>query len=97
MLPARIDRPVDNGEQHRTRARFRAVLRGEQGALSNGWGDAPIIEAYWVAVRLVVYEWNDLHEKLARLFALIREGDRPGTLRERYSIRSDTRQREKLK
>ena len=27
------------------------------------------IEAYCVAVGLVVYEWNDLHEKLARLFA----------------------------
>ena len=35
------------------------------------------IEAYCVAVGLVVYEWNDLHEKLARLFALVREGDRP--------------------
>ena len=55
------------------------------------------IEAYCVAVGLVVYEWNDLHEKLARLFALIREGDRQGTLREWYSIRSDTRQREKLR
>jgi hypothetical protein len=31
------------------------------------------IEAYCVAVGLVVYEWNDLHEKLARLFALVRE------------------------
>ena len=38
------------------------------------------IEAYCVAVGLVVYEWNDLHEKLARLFALVREGDRQETL-----------------
>ena len=44
------------------------------------------IEAYCVAVGLVVYEWNDLHDKLARLFALIREGDRQETLREWYAI-----------
>ena len=37
------------------------------------------IEAYCVAVGLVVYEWNDLHEKLAGLFALVRAT--PGTLR----------------
>src|SRR4029077_20642516 len=37
------------------------------------------IEVYCVAVGLVVYEWNDLHEKLARLFALVREGDRQET------------------
>ena len=55
------------------------------------------IEAYCVAVALVVYEWNDLHEKLARLFALIRGGDRAETLMEWYAIRSDTRQREKLR
>ena len=56
------------------------------------------IEAYCVAVGLVVYEWNDLHEKLARLlFALVREGDRRETLLEWYAIRSDTRQREKLR
>ena len=55
------------------------------------------IEAYCVAVGLVVYEWNDLHEKLARLFALVREGDRQETLREWYAIRSDTGQREKLR
>ena len=55
------------------------------------------IEAYCVAVGLVVYEWNDLHEKLARLFALVREGDRQETLREWYAMRSDTRQREKLR
>jgi hypothetical protein len=55
------------------------------------------IEAYCVAVGLVVYEWNDLHEKLARLFALVREGDRQETLIEWYAIRSDTRQREKLR
>ena len=40
------------------------------------------IEAYCVAVGLVVYEWNDLHEKLAQLFALVREGDRQETLTE---------------
>ena len=55
------------------------------------------IEAYCVAVGLVVYEWNDLHEKLTRLFALLREGDRQETLSEWYAIRSDTRQREKLR
>jgi hypothetical protein len=55
------------------------------------------IEAYCVAVGLVVYEWNDLHDKLARLFALVREGDRQETLAEWYAIRSDTRQREKLR
>ena len=55
------------------------------------------IEAYCVAVGLVVYEWNDLHEKLARLFALVREGDRQETLTEWYAIRSDARQREKLR
>ena len=55
------------------------------------------IEAYCVAVGLVVYEWNDLHEKLARLFALVREEDRQETLTEWYAIRSDTRQREKLR
>jgi hypothetical protein len=54
------------------------------------------IEAYCVAVGLVVYEWNDLHEKLARLFAVVREGDRQEILTEWYAIRSDTRQREKL-
>jgi hypothetical protein len=52
------------------------------------------IEAYCVAVGLVVYEWNDLHEKLARLFAVVREGDRQ---EEWYAIRSDARQREKLR
>jgi hypothetical protein len=55
------------------------------------------IEAYCVAVGLVVYEWNDLHEKLARLFAVVREGDRQETLIEWYAVRSDTRQREKLR
>ena len=55
------------------------------------------IEAYCVAVGLVVYEWNDLHEKLARLFALVSEGDRQETLTEWYAIRSDTKQREKLR
>ena len=55
------------------------------------------IEAYCVAVGLVVYEWNDLHEKLARLFALVRGGDRAETLMEWYAIWSDTRQREKLR
>ena len=40
------------------------------------------IEAYCVAVALVVYEWNDLHEKLAGLFALVREGDRREALAE---------------
>jgi hypothetical protein len=55
------------------------------------------IEAYCVAVGLVVYEWNDLHEKLARLFALVREADRQETLTEWYAIQSDTRQREKLR
>jgi hypothetical protein len=55
------------------------------------------IEAYCVAVGLVVYEWNDLHEKLAQLFALIREGDRREALAEWYAIQSDTKQREKLR
>jgi hypothetical protein len=55
------------------------------------------IEAYSVAVGLVVYEWNDLHEKLARRFALVREGDRRETLAEWYAIRSDTRQRERFR
>jgi hypothetical protein len=55
------------------------------------------IEAYCVAVGLVVYEWNDLHEKLARLFALVRGGSRREILAEWYAIRSDTRQREKLR
>jgi hypothetical protein len=55
------------------------------------------IEAYCVAVGLVVYEWNDLHEKLAGLFALVRGGDRQENLTEWYAIRSDTRQREKLR
>jgi hypothetical protein len=55
------------------------------------------IEAYCVAVGLVVYEWNDLHEKLARLFALVREGDTREALAEWYAIRSDTKQREKLR
>src|SRR6478736_8069935 len=55
------------------------------------------IEAYCVAVGLVVYEWNDLHEKLAGLFALVRGGHRRETFTEWYAIRSDTRQREKLR
>jgi hypothetical protein len=55
------------------------------------------IEAYCVAVGLVVYEWNDLHEKLARRFALVREGDRREALAQWYAIRSDTRQREMLR
>jgi hypothetical protein len=48
------------------------------------------IEAYCVAVGLVVYEWNDLHEKLAQLFAVVREGDKRETLAEWYAVRSDT-------
>ena len=55
------------------------------------------IEAYCVAVGLLVYEWNDLHERLARLFALVREGDRQETLTEWYAVRSDTRQRGMLR
>jgi hypothetical protein len=55
------------------------------------------IEAYCVAVGLVVYEWNDLHEKLGRLFAVVRGGDRREPLTEWYAIRSDTRQRETLR
>ena len=55
------------------------------------------IEAYCVAVGLVVYEWNDLHEKLARLFALVRGGAGRKHCMEWYAIRSDTRQREKLR
>jgi hypothetical protein len=95
LLPARIDGPVS--EQHRTRARFRVVLQCSR-ALSNDWGETrEAIEAYCVAVGLVIYEWNDLHEKLARLFALVRGGDRQETLAEWYAIRSDTRQREKLR
>src|SRR3984885_2144136 len=60
-------------------------------------GTHEAIEAYCVAVGLVVYEWNDLHEQLARLFALVREGDRQESLTAWYAIRSDTRQREKLR
>jgi hypothetical protein len=55
------------------------------------------IEAYCVAVGLVVYEWNDLHEKLAGLFALVRGGDRQETLSEWYAVRSDARQRAMLR
>lgn len=55
------------------------------------------IEAYCVAVGLVVYEWNDLHERLGRLFAVVREGGRQKTLTEWYAVRSDTRQREELR
>ena len=55
------------------------------------------IEAYCVPVGLLVYEWNDLHEKLARLFALVREGDGQETLTEWYAVRSDTRQRGMLR
>ena len=41
IFAASADRPASRqGEQHRTRARFRVVLRCEQGALSNDWGDA---------------------------------------------------------
>jgi hypothetical protein len=60
-------------------------------------GTHEAIEAYCVAVGLVVYEWNDLHEQLARLFALVREGDRQESLTKWYASRSDTRQREKLR
>jgi hypothetical protein len=55
------------------------------------------IESCCVAVGLVVYEWNDLHEKLAQLFAVVREGNKPETLAEWYAVRSDTKQREKLR
>jgi hypothetical protein len=82
IVAASADRPASQGEQHRTRARFRVILRCEQGALSMIEETREAIEAYCVAVGLVVYEWNDLHEKPARLFALIREGDRRETLAE---------------
>jgi hypothetical protein len=55
------------------------------------------IETYCVAVGLVVYEWNDLHERLAQLFALVREGDRQETFTEWCAVRSDTKQREMLR
>jgi hypothetical protein len=55
------------------------------------------IEAYCVAVGLVVYEWNDLHEKLAQLFALFCEGDRREALPDWYAVRSDAKQREMLR
>jgi hypothetical protein len=98
IFAASADRPASRqGERHRTRARFRVVLGCERGALSNDWETREAIEAYCVAVGLVVHEWNDLHEKLARLFALVREGNRQETLTEWYAIRSDARQREKLR
>jgi hypothetical protein len=98
IFAADADRPASRqGEQHRTRARFRVILGCEQGALCMIEETREAIEAYCVAVGLVVYEWNDLHEKLARLFALVRGGDRRETLAEWYAIRSDTRQREKLR
>ena len=46
-----------------------------------------------VVVGLVVYEWNDLHEKLARLFALIREGDKRGDVSQsgtRFGVTRDS-------
>jgi hypothetical protein len=55
------------------------------------------VEAYCAAVGLVVYNWNDLHEKLARLFALVRGGDRKEALTKWYAIRSDRDQRHKLR
>jgi hypothetical protein len=98
IFAAIADRPASRqGEQHRTRARFRVILRCEQGALGMTEETCEAIEAYCVAAGLVVYEWNDLHEKLAGLFALVREGGRQETLTEWYAIRSDTRQREKLR
>ena len=97
MLPARIDRLV---ERVCSTAPVLASLSsfgasGARGAMIGETREA--IEAYCVAVGLVVYEWNDLHEKLARLFALIREGVKRESLTEWYAIRSDTKQREKLR
>jgi hypothetical protein len=54
------------------------------------------IGAYCVAVDLVVYEWNDLHEAGAAVRSRPR-GRQAGTLKEWYGIRSDARQRERLR
>jgi hypothetical protein len=55
------------------------------------------IEAYCAKVGLVVYEWNDLHEKLAQLFAVVRGGDRQKALAKWYSLPTDKAQRKKLR
>jgi hypothetical protein len=55
------------------------------------------IEAYCVKVGEVVYEWNDLHEKLAQLFAVVRVGDRQKALAKWYSLDTDRAQRKKLR
>jgi hypothetical protein len=55
------------------------------------------IEAYCAKVGEVVYEWNDLHEKLAQLFAVVRDGDRQQALAKWYSLDTDRAQRKKLR
>jgi hypothetical protein len=55
------------------------------------------IEAYCAKVGEVVYEWNDLHEKLAQLFAIVRDGDRQKALAKWYSLDTDRAQRKKLR
>jgi hypothetical protein len=55
------------------------------------------IEAYCAKVGEVVYEWNDLHEKLAQLFAVVRDGDRQKALAKWHSLETDRAQRKKLR
>jgi hypothetical protein len=98
IFAASGDRPANRqGEQHCTRTRSASFFGASRARRSMIGETREAIEAYCVAVGLVVYEWNNLHEKLAQLFALIREGDRQETVAEWYAIRSDTTQREKLK
>jgi hypothetical protein len=93
----RIDRAVDKASSIAPALASAPFFGASRARLAMIGETHEAIEAYCVAVGLVVYEWNELHERLARLFALVREGDRRETLAEWYAIRSDTKQREKLR
>ncbi len=98
IFAAGADRPASRKASSIAPALASASFFGASRARRAMIGDTrEAIEAYCVAVGVVVYEWNDLHEKLARLFALVRGGDTREALTAWYAGRSDTRQREMLR
>jgi hypothetical protein len=94
IFAASADRPtIRHGEQHRTRARFRLVLRCEQGASGNDWGDA---RSYRSLFRCCWSSRLRMERSASTAGAAVRSHPR-GRQAEWYAIRSDTKQREKLR
>jgi hypothetical protein len=55
------------------------------------------LDDYAIAVGRVVYEWNNLHEELGRLFVAVRNEDKAPLLTKWWSCETDKGQRKKLR